>query len=174
MAAGSFFSSDTDDRSHRARKQKETLHSFLRDIHWRSLCVLDAFSLTSAFLFRPQLLRCRVAEAMVRSERYDFLLLWDRQRLVLDVSSTYCRSMFVEYIRANSRCLPSSTDKHQKGSLYISDYDVQLVNNLRKDSKKNSCFELFAPGRRSFQVSIWTHLFPHSLFIVEILVYLLP
>ncbi|XP_075891034.1 src kinase-associated phosphoprotein 1 isoform X2 [Nelusetta ayraudi] len=42
-------------------------------------------------------------------------------------------------------------DKHQKGSLYISDYDVQLVNNLRKDSKKNCCFELFAPGRRSFQ-----------------------
>lgn len=28
-----FFSSDTDDRSHGARKQKETLHSFLRDIH---------------------------------------------------------------------------------------------------------------------------------------------
>lgn len=47
------------------------------EIYIDVLCVLDAFSLTSAFLFRPQLLRCRVAEAMVRSERYDFLLLWD-------------------------------------------------------------------------------------------------
>nr|XP_046233171.1 src kinase-associated phosphoprotein 1 isoform X2 [Scatophagus argus] len=45
----------------------------------------------------------------------------------------------------------SEKDKHQKGSFYISDYDVQLVTNLRKDSKKNSCFEFFAPGRRSFQ-----------------------
>lgn len=45
----------------------------------------------------------------------------------------------------------SEKDKQQKGSLYISDYSVQLVSNLRKDSKKNACFELFAPGRRSFQ-----------------------
>lgn len=42
-------------------------------------------------------------------------------------------------------------DKQQKGSFYISEYDVQLAPNLRKDSKKNACFELFAPGRRSFQ-----------------------
>uniref|UniRef100_H3CXK7 Src kinase-associated phosphoprotein 1 n=1 Tax=Tetraodon nigroviridis TaxID=99883 RepID=H3CXK7_TETNG len=45
----------------------------------------------------------------------------------------------------------SDKDKQQKGSLYIGDYDVQLITNLRKDSKKNSCFELFAPGRRPFQ-----------------------
>lgn len=43
-------------------------------------------------------------------------------------------------------------DKQQKGSFYISDYNVQIVTNLRKDGKKNSCFELFAPGQRSFQV----------------------
>ncbi|KAK9530025.1 hypothetical protein VZT92_011561 [Zoarces viviparus] len=42
-------------------------------------------------------------------------------------------------------------DKQQKGSFYIIDYSVQLVTNLRKDSKKMSCFELFCPGRRSFQ-----------------------
>ncbi|XP_054454923.1 src kinase-associated phosphoprotein 1 [Anoplopoma fimbria] len=42
-------------------------------------------------------------------------------------------------------------DKQQKGSLYIIDYNVQLVTNLRKDSKKTCCFELFCPGRRSFQ-----------------------
>uniref|UniRef100_A0A3Q3LL45 Src kinase-associated phosphoprotein 1 n=1 Tax=Mastacembelus armatus TaxID=205130 RepID=A0A3Q3LL45_9TELE len=45
----------------------------------------------------------------------------------------------------------SEKDKQQKGSFYINDYSVQLVNNLRKDSKKNACFELFAPGRRTFQ-----------------------
>lgn len=39
--------------------------------------VSDAFPLTSVFVFRPQLLRRRVAEAMVCSERHDFLLLWD-------------------------------------------------------------------------------------------------
>ncbi|XP_070707946.1 src kinase-associated phosphoprotein 1 [Pempheris klunzingeri] len=45
----------------------------------------------------------------------------------------------------------SDKDKQQKGSFYINDYNVQLVPNLRKDSKKNACFELFAPGRRAFQ-----------------------
>ncbi|KAG7219816.1 hypothetical protein INR49_005838 [Caranx melampygus] len=45
----------------------------------------------------------------------------------------------------------SSADKQQKGSFYINGYTAQLVPNLRKDSKKNSCFELFAPGRRPFQ-----------------------
>ncbi|XP_060884668.1 src kinase-associated phosphoprotein 1 [Labrus mixtus] len=45
----------------------------------------------------------------------------------------------------------SEKDKQQKGSFYINDYSVQLVTNLRKDSKRNSCFELFAPGRRAFQ-----------------------
>lgn len=45
----------------------------------------------------------------------------------------------------------SEKDKQQKGSFYIMDYNVQLVTNLRKDSKRNACFELFAPGLRSFQ-----------------------
>ncbi|XP_041671809.1 src kinase-associated phosphoprotein 1 isoform X2 [Cheilinus undulatus] len=45
----------------------------------------------------------------------------------------------------------SEKDKQQKGSFYINEYGVQLATNLRKDSKKNSCFELFAPGRRAFQ-----------------------
>ncbi|XP_042252553.1 src kinase-associated phosphoprotein 1 isoform X1 [Thunnus thynnus] len=42
-------------------------------------------------------------------------------------------------------------DKQQKGSFHINDYSVQLVTNLRKDSKKNACFELYAPGKRAFQ-----------------------
>ncbi|XP_061665462.1 src kinase-associated phosphoprotein 1 isoform X2 [Syngnathoides biaculeatus] len=45
----------------------------------------------------------------------------------------------------------SDKDKQQKGSFYINDYSVQLNKNLRKDSKKNACFELFAPGQRTFQ-----------------------
>ncbi|XP_071319193.1 src kinase-associated phosphoprotein 1 [Trachinotus anak] len=45
----------------------------------------------------------------------------------------------------------SEKDKQQKGSFYINGYSAQLVPNLRKDSKKSSCFELVAPGRRAFQ-----------------------
>ncbi|XP_062330806.1 src kinase-associated phosphoprotein 1 isoform X1 [Osmerus eperlanus] len=42
-------------------------------------------------------------------------------------------------------------DKQQKGSFYINGYSAELVANMRKDSKKNACFELTAPGRRPFQ-----------------------
>uniref|UniRef100_UPI003AB05E70 src kinase-associated phosphoprotein 1 n=1 Tax=Centroberyx gerrardi TaxID=166262 RepID=UPI003AB05E70 len=42
-------------------------------------------------------------------------------------------------------------EKQQKGSFYINGYTVELVANLRKDSKKNACFELSAPGRRTYQ-----------------------
>uniref|UniRef100_A0A3B4YSQ7 Src kinase-associated phosphoprotein 1 n=1 Tax=Seriola lalandi dorsalis TaxID=1841481 RepID=A0A3B4YSQ7_SERLL len=45
----------------------------------------------------------------------------------------------------------SEKDKQQKGSFYINYYSAQLVPNLRKDTKKNCCFELIAHGRRSFQ-----------------------
>ncbi|XP_028845835.1 src kinase-associated phosphoprotein 1 [Denticeps clupeoides] len=45
----------------------------------------------------------------------------------------------------------SEKDKQQKGSFYINGYKAELVPNLRKDSKKNACFELSAPGRRSYQ-----------------------
>ncbi|XP_016317194.1 src kinase-associated phosphoprotein 1-like [Sinocyclocheilus anshuiensis] len=45
----------------------------------------------------------------------------------------------------------SEKDKQQKGSFYINGYSAELVPSLRKDSKKNSCFELSAPGRRSYQ-----------------------
>ncbi|XP_018581832.1 src kinase-associated phosphoprotein 1 isoform X1 [Scleropages formosus] len=45
----------------------------------------------------------------------------------------------------------SEKDKQQKGSFHINGYSVELVSNLRKDSRKNACFELSAPGRRSYQ-----------------------
>ena len=52
-----------------------------------------------------------------------------------------------------SSLTPSLTsDKQQKGSFYINGYSAELVANIRKDSKKNACFELTAPGRRPFQV----------------------
>ncbi|XP_056627938.1 src kinase-associated phosphoprotein 1 [Triplophysa dalaica] len=45
----------------------------------------------------------------------------------------------------------SDKDKQQKGSFNINGYSAELVPSLRKDSRKNSCFELSSPGRRSFQ-----------------------
>ncbi|KAM8836753.1 src kinase-associated phosphoprotein 1 isoform 2-T2 [Spinachia spinachia] len=45
----------------------------------------------------------------------------------------------------------SEKDKQQKGSFYVIDYGAQLASNVRKDSRKSSCFELVCPGRRSFQ-----------------------
>lgn len=45
----------------------------------------------------------------------------------------------------------SEKDKQQKGSFYINGYRAELVSNLRRDSKKNCCFEMSAPGRRSYQ-----------------------
>lgn len=46
------------------------------------------------------------------------------------------------------------SDKQQKGSFYINGYSAELVSNLRKDSKKSCCFEMNAPGRRSYQVCL--------------------
>ncbi|XP_067285919.1 src kinase-associated phosphoprotein 1 isoform X2 [Pseudorasbora parva] len=45
----------------------------------------------------------------------------------------------------------SEKDKQQKGSFYINGYSAELVPGLRRDSKKNSCFEMRAPGRRPYQ-----------------------
>ncbi|KAG2461196.1 SKAP1 protein, partial [Polypterus senegalus] len=43
------------------------------------------------------------------------------------------------------------TEKQQKGAFYINGYQVELVGSLRKDAKKNACFELKAPGQRTYQ-----------------------
>ncbi|KAJ3607445.1 hypothetical protein NHX12_024496, partial [Muraenolepis orangiensis] len=45
-------------------------------------------------------------------------------------------------------------DKQQKGSFYINGYTVAQMGNLRKVSRKMSCFELSAPGRRTYQ-GLW-------------------
>ncbi|XP_039595816.1 src kinase-associated phosphoprotein 1 isoform X1 [Polypterus senegalus] len=45
----------------------------------------------------------------------------------------------------------SDKEKQQKGAFYINGYQVELVGSLRKDAKKNACFELKAPGQRTYQ-----------------------
>ncbi|XP_038653183.1 src kinase-associated phosphoprotein 2 isoform X2 [Scyliorhinus canicula] len=42
-------------------------------------------------------------------------------------------------------------DKQQKGDFYIDGYTVQLTTTIRKDAKKDCCFELTAPQKRLFQ-----------------------
>ncbi|MBN3305420.1 src kinase-associated phosphoprotein 1 [Amia ocellicauda] len=50
----------------------------------------------------------------------------------------------------------SEKDKQQKGSFHINGYSAELVGNLRKDGRKNACFEMTAPGRRTFQFTAST------------------
>ncbi|KAM9489357.1 src kinase-associated phosphoprotein 2 isoform 1-T2 [Clarias gariepinus] len=42
-------------------------------------------------------------------------------------------------------------DKQQKGEFNITGYAVKMNNNLRKDSKKDCCFEISAPDKRVYQ-----------------------
>ncbi|XP_067915236.1 src kinase-associated phosphoprotein 2 isoform X3 [Heterodontus francisci] len=47
-------------------------------------------------------------------------------------------------------------DKQQKGDFAIDGYTVQLTTTIRKDAKKDCCFELCAPYKRLYQVlGIW-------------------
>ncbi|NP_001188121.1 src kinase-associated phosphoprotein 2 [Ictalurus punctatus] len=45
----------------------------------------------------------------------------------------------------------SEKDKQQKGEFNISGYAVKINNSLRKDSKKDCCFEISAPDKRVYQ-----------------------
>ncbi|XP_053743882.1 src kinase-associated phosphoprotein 2 [Synchiropus splendidus] len=42
-------------------------------------------------------------------------------------------------------------DKQQKGEFNIDGYKVKIINTLRKDSKKDCCFEISAPDKRVYQ-----------------------
>ncbi|KAG9345167.1 hypothetical protein JZ751_009710 [Albula glossodonta] len=42
-------------------------------------------------------------------------------------------------------------DKQQKGEFNIDGYNVKLNNSLRKDAKKDCCFEISAPDKRVYQ-----------------------
>ncbi|XP_030638229.1 src kinase-associated phosphoprotein 2 [Chanos chanos] len=45
----------------------------------------------------------------------------------------------------------SEKDKQQKGEFNIEGYSVKMNNTLRKDSKKDCCFEISAPDKRVYQ-----------------------
>ncbi|XP_073921275.1 src kinase-associated phosphoprotein 2 isoform X1 [Castor canadensis] len=45
----------------------------------------------------------------------------------------------------------SDKDKQQKGGFAIDGYDVRMNNTLRKDAKKDCCFEICAPDKRVYQ-----------------------
>lgn len=45
----------------------------------------------------------------------------------------------------------SDKDKQQKGEFAIEGYDVRMNNTLRKDAKKDCCFEICAPDKRIYQ-----------------------
>ncbi|XP_068180593.1 src kinase-associated phosphoprotein 2 [Antennarius striatus] len=45
----------------------------------------------------------------------------------------------------------SEKDKQQKGEFSIDGYTVKMNNTLRKDSKKDFCFEISAPDKRAYQ-----------------------
>lgn len=49
----------------------------------------------------------------------------------------------------------SSTDKQQKGEFAIDGYNVRMNNTLRKDGKKDCCFEISAPDKRIYQVGVF-------------------
>ncbi|KAM9308172.1 src kinase-associated phosphoprotein 2 [Gastrophryne carolinensis] len=42
-------------------------------------------------------------------------------------------------------------DKQQKGDFALDGYSARMTNTLRKDSKKDCCFEIFAPDKRIYQ-----------------------
>ncbi|XP_059494673.1 src kinase-associated phosphoprotein 1 isoform X2 [Stegostoma tigrinum] len=49
----------------------------------------------------------------------------------------------------------SEKDKQQRGAFYL--YDAYLVSNLRKDSKKNACFEIISSDRKIYQFAASSH-----------------
>lgn len=52
-------------------------------------------------------------------------------------------------------CFLSPTDKQQKGEFAIDGYTVKMNNTLRKDGKKDCCFEIAAPDKRIYQVGLF-------------------
>lgn len=100
------------------------------------------------FMNRSQLFRHGVAEAVVRSEPSNLLLLRQRER---SVPVTFVS----EALRLNANIflfIIPSPDKQQKGEFSIEGYGVKMNSGLRKDSKKDFCFEISAPDKRSYMV----------------------
>ncbi|KFQ79941.1 Src kinase-associated phosphoprotein 2, partial [Phaethon lepturus] len=50
----------------------------------------------------------------------------------------------------------SDKDKQQKGEFALEGYTIRMNNSLRKDAKKDCCFEISAPDRRIYQFTAAT------------------
>ncbi|KFZ53572.1 Src kinase-associated phosphoprotein 2, partial [Antrostomus carolinensis] len=50
----------------------------------------------------------------------------------------------------------SPTDKQQKGEFALEGYTIRMNNSLRKDAKKDCCFEISAPDKRIYQFTAAT------------------
>ncbi|NXH15150.1 SKAP2 protein, partial [Bucco capensis] len=50
----------------------------------------------------------------------------------------------------------SDKDKQQKGEFALEGYAIRMNNSLRKDAKKDCCFEIFAPDKRIYQFTAAT------------------
>ncbi|KFO89654.1 Src kinase-associated phosphoprotein 2, partial [Buceros rhinoceros silvestris] len=50
----------------------------------------------------------------------------------------------------------SPTDKQQKGEFALEGYTIKMNNSLRRDAKKDCCFEISAPDKRIYQFTAAT------------------
>ncbi|KFQ34308.1 Src kinase-associated phosphoprotein 2, partial [Merops nubicus] len=50
----------------------------------------------------------------------------------------------------------SDKDKQQKGEFALEGYAIRMNNSLRRDAKKDCCFEIFAPDKRIYQFTAAT------------------
>ncbi|NWV03341.1 SKAP1 protein, partial [Ptilonorhynchus violaceus] len=53
--------------------------------------------------------------------------------------------------RGNFFYFANEKSKHPKGTFSIERYSARLASHLRKDSRKNCCFQLLCPGKRSYE-----------------------
>lgn len=54
---------------------------------------------------------------------------------------------------ANSS-FPCCVGKQPKGKFAIENYRAQLASHLRKDARRDCCFELTCPGKRTYEVGL--------------------
>lgn len=69
------------------------------------------------------------------------------------VSQTFPRHQQRVDLTFSHWCIPSP-DKQQKGEFNIEGYSVKMNSSLRKDSKKDFCFEISASDKRSYMVGL--------------------
>ncbi|XP_061441984.1 src kinase-associated phosphoprotein 2 isoform X3 [Rhineura floridana] len=104
------------------------------------------FLLGNQFLpVAAQDLQCVLKSGYLEKRRKDHSFLgfeWQKRWCVLS------RAVFYYY--------GSDKDKQQKGEFAIDGYTVRMNNTLRKDGKKDCCFEIAAPDKRIYQFTAAT------------------